>query len=228
MAYEDAELIVVNKAAGMVVHLSAGHYSGTLVNALLHHCGLPGVQLQPQPGSDSDPKSGGPDAQPSHASSLWNEADEGEDEGEETSGTGSEGEGSSGAGVAGGGEVEQSDPVGTASSGGSSSSVVTPSRSDVLPVQRGFTDSKPSLPGTLLGKQEAHGQKQQLQLRLLGLRPGIVHRLDKGTTGLMVVAKTEPALRHLGAQFKARTVRSVDLWVTTVEPKMCPPADGSL
>eukprot|EP00955_Chlamydomonas_euryale_P052236 355096-Chlamydomonas_euryale.AAC.1 len=28
--------------AGMVVHISAGHHSGTLVNALLHHCGLPG------------------------------------------------------------------------------------------------------------------------------------------------------------------------------------------
>ncbi len=33
------------------------------------------------------------------------------------------------------------------------------------------------------------------------LRPGIVHRLDKGTTGLLVVAKTEAALRHLSAQF---------------------------
>ncbi len=36
--YEDRQLIVVNKAAGMVVHPGAGNYSGTLVNALLHHC----------------------------------------------------------------------------------------------------------------------------------------------------------------------------------------------
>ena len=37
--YEDEDLIVVNKPKGMVVHPAAGHYSGTLVNALLFHCG---------------------------------------------------------------------------------------------------------------------------------------------------------------------------------------------
>jgi 23S rRNA pseudouridine1911/1915/1917 synthase len=37
VVYEDADLLVVNKAAGMVVHLGAGVKSGTLVNALLHH-----------------------------------------------------------------------------------------------------------------------------------------------------------------------------------------------
>ncbi|MBW6510378.1 MAG: RluA family pseudouridine synthase [Desulfuromonadales bacterium] len=36
--YEDQDLIVINKAAGMVVHPAAGHSRGTLVNALLHHC----------------------------------------------------------------------------------------------------------------------------------------------------------------------------------------------
>ncbi|MDO9229998.1 MAG: RluA family pseudouridine synthase [Syntrophales bacterium] len=36
--YEDASLLVVDKPAGMVVHPAAGHSSGTLVNALLHHC----------------------------------------------------------------------------------------------------------------------------------------------------------------------------------------------
>jgi 23S rRNA pseudouridine1911/1915/1917 synthase len=36
--YEDADLIVINKPAGMVVHPSPGHESGTLVNALLAHC----------------------------------------------------------------------------------------------------------------------------------------------------------------------------------------------
>ena len=47
--YEDPELLVVNKPKGMVVHPSAGHSSGTLVNALLYHCsgqlsGINGVQ----------------------------------------------------------------------------------------------------------------------------------------------------------------------------------------
>lgn len=40
-------------------------------------------------------------------------------------------------------------------------------------------------------------------------RPGIVHRLDKDTSGVMVVAKTEPALRSLMADFKNRNVRKV-------------------
>lgn len=37
--FEDEHLLVVNKPAGMVVHPAPGHYQGTLVNALLHHCG---------------------------------------------------------------------------------------------------------------------------------------------------------------------------------------------
>lgn len=36
--YEDADVLVVNKPKGMVVHPAAGHYSGTLVNALMYHC----------------------------------------------------------------------------------------------------------------------------------------------------------------------------------------------
>lgn len=37
--YEDSEIIVINKPQDMVVHPACGHYSGTLVNALLYHCG---------------------------------------------------------------------------------------------------------------------------------------------------------------------------------------------
>ncbi|MCS7201446.1 MAG: RluA family pseudouridine synthase [Dictyoglomus sp.] len=37
--YEDEDLLIVNKPRGMVVHPACGHYSGTLVNALLHHVG---------------------------------------------------------------------------------------------------------------------------------------------------------------------------------------------
>lgn len=90
IVYEDADLLVVNKPAGMVVHPAFGHGSGTLVNAVLAHC---------------------PDL----------------------------------AGV--GGE----------------------------------------------------------------LRPGIVHRLDKDTSGLIVVAKGDAALRHLQAQFKGRAVQKAYL-----------------
>ena len=81
--HEDSDIIVIDKAPGMVVHPSAGHWSGTLVNALLYHC-------------------------------------------EDLRGIGGE------------------------------------------------------------------------------IRPGIVHRLDKETSGVLVVAKNEQALRHLSLQFKNR------------------------
>jgi 23S rRNA pseudouridine1911/1915/1917 synthase len=86
LLYEDADIIVIDKPAGLVVHPAPGHRSGTLVNALLYHC--------------------------------------------------------------------------------------------------------PDLTG--IGAE---------------LRPGIVHRLDKDTSGTLVVAKTAVALDHLAGQFKRRTVR---------------------
>lgn len=39
IVYEDGDLLVVNKPKGMVVHPASGNYSGTLVNALMYHCG---------------------------------------------------------------------------------------------------------------------------------------------------------------------------------------------
>ncbi|MCD7836182.1 MAG: RluA family pseudouridine synthase, partial [Lachnospiraceae bacterium] len=50
--YEDDDVIVVNKPKGMVVHPAAGHYSGTLVNALMYHCGdsLSGINGCMRPG----------------------------------------------------------------------------------------------------------------------------------------------------------------------------------
>jgi len=98
--YEDDDFLVINKAAGMVVHPAAGHERGTLVNAVLAHC--------------------------------------------------------------------------------------------------------PDLPG--IG-----GEK----------RPGIVHRLDKETSGLIIVAKHDKALRHLQKQFKARTVSKS--YLALVEGHIQPP-----
>lgn len=50
--YEDDDMLVVNKPQGMVVHPAAGNYSGTLVNALLWHCGesLSGINGEKRPG----------------------------------------------------------------------------------------------------------------------------------------------------------------------------------
>ncbi len=50
--YEDEDLLIVNKPKGMVVHPSAGHYTGTLVNAIMYHCkdSLSGINGEIRPG----------------------------------------------------------------------------------------------------------------------------------------------------------------------------------
>lgn len=51
VVFEDEDMVVVDKAPGMVVHPAPGHFSGTLVNALLHHCpNLSGIGGVARPG----------------------------------------------------------------------------------------------------------------------------------------------------------------------------------
>ncbi len=52
IVYEDKHMLVVNKPQGMVVHPAAGNFSGTMVNALMHHCGdnLSGINGEIRPG----------------------------------------------------------------------------------------------------------------------------------------------------------------------------------
>jgi 23S rRNA pseudouridine1911/1915/1917 synthase len=52
VVYEDADIIVINKPKGLVVHPAAGNWSGTLVNALIAHCGdsLSGIGGEKRPG----------------------------------------------------------------------------------------------------------------------------------------------------------------------------------
>lgn len=52
IVYEDGDVLVINKPKGLVVHPAAGHEDGTLVNALLYHCGdsLSGVGGERRPG----------------------------------------------------------------------------------------------------------------------------------------------------------------------------------
>ncbi len=112
--YEDAHLIVVNKSAGMVVHPAPGHETGTLVNALLFHCGPLPYPTYP----------------------VLSSEELAEDDMEETV------------------EASQS----TLAIGGEH-------------------------------------------------RPGIVHRLDQGTSGILVCAKDELTLRGLQAQFQMHTIK---------------------
>ena len=103
--FEDEHMLVLNKPAGLVAHPAPGHWSGTLVNALLHH-------LQKEKGTDL------------------------------------------------------------------------------------FLGKNKSVPFSGIGGRE---------------RPGLVHRLDKGTSGVMVIAKTDAAHQGLSRQFKAHTIRRVYL-----------------
>jgi len=144
VVYEDAYLLVINKAAGMVVHPSPGHPSGTLVNAVLHHCGVERLVLS---------SAGSSSGEGAHVEDLGFEDG---DLDEEEDGLGDK-EGSE--------RIEKGDEE--------------PSTAG------GFSASLEIVPGVV--------------------RPGIVHRLDKGTSGLIVVAKDDRTLAALSAQFKART-----------------------
>lgn len=57
------------------------------------------------------------------------------------------------------------------------------------------------------------------------VRPGLVHRLDRDTTGLMVIAKSDVAAAHLGKQFADRTIRRLYLALVWGEPN---PPDGRI
>jgi len=111
VVYEDEDLLVVNKPAGMVVHPAPGHRSGTLVHALLHHVEGQAVSADDAPEAASDAEVG-----------------------------------------------------------------------------LSMVNALPDAPDHPV------------------VRPGIVHRLDKGTSGLLVVAKRDRAHQPLAEQFKAHTV----------------------
>lgn len=149
VVYEDSHLLVVNKAPHMVVHPSPGHSTGTLVNGLLHHCGLPAMSVL----------SG---SQPSMALDAAREPQglqEGSHQGDD--------------GVR---DEDEADDAFVAA-------ILAPLHGPV-PI----------------------------------IRPGIVHRLDKGTSGLLVVAKDEVSHRGLCEQFKARTVERAYVAVTCGVP----------
>ena len=123
--YEDEHMIVINKAAGMVVHPAAGNWDGTVVNALAHY-------LTESPYGIGDFIS--------------------ED-----------------------GKVKRS--------------------LEIDSIEVDGTDGES-----------------------VSFRPGIVHRLDKGTTGVLVVAKTTKALASLSAAFASRSVKKTYVAITVGNP----------
>ena len=168
IVYEDAHLIVVNKAAGVVVHPAPGALTGTLVAGLLFH-----VQKEVA-------AAGGPGELPTSPAVVMVGQAAGTEEGEDEEGEEEEEDGEDGEAEDGEGEE-------------------VPSRrgppSFARPVA--LLDAAASPPGTNPPSAVA------------SLRPGIVHRLDKGTSGLLVVAKSGAAHEALADAFQARSVRRV-------------------
>jgi 23S rRNA pseudouridine1911/1915/1917 synthase len=114
--FEDRHLIVIDKPAGLVVHPAPGHQHGTLVNALLHHCGeLPVPPRRPSPADD---------------------------------------------------DLSDDD------------------------------DGDRALAAAGAAELSIGGER----------RPGIVHRLDQGTSGVLVCAKDEPTLVGLQSQFQVHSI----------------------
>ncbi|KAL4447413.1 hypothetical protein ABPG75_004632 [Micractinium tetrahymenae] len=198
IVYEDEHLMVINKAADMVMHPSPGHYSGTLVNALLHHCQLPAMQLR----ADS--------AAPLSLEGAAAAAAGG------AGGRGADGSGSSNGGGGGSeGQVEQLEGSMLEAAGGPPPAAQHPAAAAAAAGGSSFSlDQDGQLSSTDLDDEdEEEGGGFTLVPSSGGskgsdatIRPGIVHRLDKGTTGLLVVAKTDAAHLSLAQQFKDRTV----------------------
>jgi tRNA pseudouridine synthase 2 len=174
----------------MVVHLSPGHTTGTLVNALLGHCGLPACDAVPCGSSGSSSSGGGGLYSAGQAGVLGGMLEEDDlDEAEEDEQTQT---------VA----VTEFKPTPTAAVAGSAGSG---------PAGAGATSS---ISSSSSGSSSTTGGTAGKGI----IRPGIVHRLDRGTSGLMVVAKTDAVHAALCQQFKERSVSRVYNSITVGVP----------
>lgn len=156
--YEDEHLIVVNKAQGMVVHPAHGNLTGTLVNALLFHCGT--------------------------LSNVGTELVESDD------------------------FVDSADLADSAGLLDSSDAVVSVGSVDSV-------DSMDSMDSVENASTEHVGGFKGINGVL---RPGIVHRIDKDTSGVLVVAKTNEAHVGLSEQLKEHTMTRI--YIALVEGRI--------
>jgi 23S rRNA pseudouridine1911/1915/1917 synthase len=169
IVYEDEDVIVIDKSADMVMHPSPGHCSGTMVNALLFHCGISeGIpissaqQLDASSGGSLESMSSGIDGQEGHR-------------GRDT--------------------------------------IIDTRHQESIKAMNAIENFG------------APGRRDIAALQTRNIRPGIVHRLDKGTTGLVVVAKSDLAHASLSKQFKDRTIERTYLSITLGLPK---PPEGRI
>lgn len=170
----------------MVVHPSPGHYSGTLVNAILHHYSLPAISLEQQAARLAT------DSSALDSASL----DQGHEDDMDGDPYDQEGDSDNTVSFA---SVAATPPQTEASGMAIPSMAVA--QTDVQAHSQTSTAEWSGAVAT------AHVLPQNGNAAVL--RPGIVHRLDKGTTGLMVVCRSPVAMLRLGEQFRARSVCSL-------------------
>lgn len=192
-----------------MVHPSPGHYSGTLVNALLHHCGLPAVSLEGV-GEERGSVVGGLSAL---VAGLVDDEEgdlEGDDDIEDLDRVESPPPVMGlGRAIAAAMEEDNDDDENTDRKGRSNLSSSNPySKQEGINIQRKKIDG--------INGASSSGSSGGSELAVI--RPGIVHRLDKGTTGLMVVAKTDLAHASLADQFKDKTIQRTYLALTLGVP----------
>jgi 23S rRNA pseudouridine1911/1915/1917 synthase len=169
-----------SSGAGMVVHPSPGHYTGTLVNAVLHHYSLPAISLQQPDFQFSRLRNSG--SKHSDSPAEVQQDDETCD----------------------GYEQDEDDDL--------LSAPLPCPKTDVC--SGGLAGYDGAAPASRV-EQDAAPQALPQSGNAAVLRPGIVHRLDKGTTGLMVVCRTPVALLRIGEQFRERSVSSTCIFLVS-------------
>lgn len=234
---EDNDLILLEKPIGMPVHPAGRLRTGTLVNALLHHTGHRAIQQgAPEPEIESAP---GP-LRPPVSEGLYVgdtidvQTADGLERGARILGPSESGDASAVRVIFSDGVVDDWDLKNCRPSDARTPGAPEPEVHPQLdPKLQSDAGSKPQSQAALIcvqsplkrlgeGEVGCDDQETSQQLSIGGkmseserfggiVRPGIVHRLDRGTSGVMVVAKNDASHAHLSSQFEHRTTRRLYL-----------------
>jgi 23S rRNA-/tRNA-specific pseudouridylate synthase len=180
--YEDEFFLAVNKPQGMVVHPSFGHHKDTLVNAVLAYLekGGSGGQRSEVRGQRSEVRGQGTE---DRGQKTEDRGQGTEDRGQKTEDRG-----------------QKTEVRGQKAEGRGQRTEVRGQRTEV---GRGSLE----FGGWREGEDDRNGQFAMYNSYLVSFRPGIVHRLDKDTTGVILVAKDSKTQEMISALFKERNVR---------------------
>ncbi len=235
---EDDDLILLEKPAGMTVHPAGSLRSGTLVNALLHHTGCGAIQQgEPEPDFENEPEA---QRQPAGGRLFVGDVVDvqtarGLEHGARVLGPSASGDEvrlEFSDGVVHDWDLCSCVPADDPSAGPEQGApLLNEPQPEPEPLLDLLVRSDTSLAASVsarshrvekLGATGDHNHHQLQQLSTGGklsdsersggiVRPGIVHRLDRGTTGVMVVAKNQASHAHLSTQFERRATRRLYL-----------------